>query len=153
MKVHHAMTKKPIYLRSRDKLHNAVKVFSKQDISGCPVVTGKKVVGVITRTDIITAIDPHAKIIKDIDLLALVNASIHDPRFENMRSSIRKTMSMSVSAFMNKDVITVGYDEDIYNAARIMNEKDISMLPVVRNEKLIGVLTRTDVIRVLEKLS
>ncbi len=153
MQVHHAMTKKPTLLRSNDTLSMAVKVFAENDISGCPVLSGKRVAGIITRTDIVNAIDPHSKIIKDIDLLCLVEAALKDPRFENMKKSIKKTMNMPVNRFMKKRVFVVDSDEDIYNAAKIMNEKDISMLPVVKDQKLIGVLTRTDIIRILEKLS
>ena len=152
MLVHRAMAKKPVYLNSKDTLSMAVKTFAKNDISGCPVLSNKKVVGVITRTDILNAIDPHSRIIKDIDLLSLVTASLKDNSFDNMKRSINKTMKMRVGKFMKKEVIVINYDEDLYNAARIINEKDISMLPVVKDEKLIGILTRTDVIRVLEKI-
>ena len=152
MQVHQVMTTSPTFLRSRDRLNKAVKLLIDLNINGCPVLSGKRVVGMITQTDIINAIDPHARIIKDIDLLSLVEATLKDPRFENMKKSISKTMKMPVGKFMNRKIIAVDHEEDIYNAARLINENDISMLPVVKNQKLVGILTRTDIVKVLEKL-
>ena len=152
MKVQKAMAKKPLYLKNNDTLSYAVKVFSKNDISGCPVIFKKRVVGIITRTDIINAIDPHSRIIKDIDLIALVDATLKDSRFENMKRSIKKTMAMPIDRFMNKKVVCIEENDDVYNAARLMNKRDISILPVVRDRKLVGVLTRTDIIRILHRL-
>lgn len=152
MLVKHAMTKKPVYLKNRTSLRNAAKTFIEKDVSGCPVLSGKKVVGVLTRTDVINAIDPHSRIIKDIDLIALVDATLKDSRFENMKRSIKKTMAMPIDRFMNKNAVCIEEKDDVYNAARLMNEKDISILPVVKDRKLIGVLTRTDIIRLLHRV-
>jgi CBS domain-containing membrane protein len=48
---------------------------------------------------------------------------------------------------MTEDVITIAPGTTIKDAARIMIDKKIGCLPVVENEKLIGLLTETDILR------
>ena len=56
---------------------------------------------------------------------------------------------LTVGMIMAKTVISVSPDTTIERAARTMQEKVISSLPVVDDGKLVGILTRTDVMGVL----
>ncbi len=51
-----------------------------------------------------------------------------------------------VKAFMSRSVITIGPGAQPSDAARIMIEKDLGYLPVVEDDKLIGIVTRTDIL-------
>jgi acetoin utilization protein AcuB len=51
----------------------------------------------------------------------------------------------TVNEWMSKSVITVGPDTPIGDAHQLMKEKKIRRLPVVKNEKLIGIVTIGDV--------
>ena len=51
-----------------------------------------------------------------------------------------------VKAFMARDITTIGPGDSPSLAARIMIEKDIGHLPVVQDEKMIGIVTRTDIL-------
>ncbi len=51
-----------------------------------------------------------------------------------------------VKAFMARDIKTIGPGDSPSLAARIMIEKDIGHLPVVQDEKMIGIVTRTDIL-------
>ena len=48
---------------------------------------------------------------------------------------------------MTKPAITITADAAVSDAARLMIEKKIGCLPVVENEKLIGLITETDILR------
>ncbi len=62
---------------------------------------------------------------------------------------IRKPTQLKapVKAFMAQGVVTVSPEEDIQEAARMLVKHDIGRLPVVRAGRLIGILTRSDVMR------
>ena len=152
MRVADVMTKKAVAVRRTDTLRKAARTLAQHRISGCPVVSGSRLVGVITKTDIVRAIDPHARIVKERDLLALVSATLKDPRFDAMQRPIAKALELSVKTFMNEHVISIAADDDIYDAAKLMNAKDIEMLPVVADNRLVGVLTRSDIVKMLGKL-
>lgn len=51
-----------------------------------------------------------------------------------------------VKAFMSRSVITISPGDQPSDAARIMIEKDLGYLPVVEDGKLIGIVTRTDIL-------
>ncbi len=51
-----------------------------------------------------------------------------------------------VKAFMARDIITIAPGASPSVAARIMIEKDVGYLPVVENSKVIGIVTRTDIL-------
>jgi CBS domain-containing protein len=55
--------------------------------------------------------------------------------------------TVAVKKIMVKKVITVSPDADIKDAGRIMLEKKIGCLPVVENDKLVGLITETDILK------
>lgn len=48
--------------------------------------------------------------------------------------------------FMNKDVIYFKPDDTIFDAAKVFSEKNISGAPVVENEKVVGVVSESDIV-------
>jgi acetoin utilization protein AcuB len=53
---------------------------------------------------------------------------------------------------MAKEVITVTEDTPIEEAARIMADKKIGALPVMKGEKLVGIITETNLFRIFLEL-
>ncbi|MBU1564854.1 MAG: CBS domain-containing protein [Proteobacteria bacterium] len=51
-----------------------------------------------------------------------------------------------VKAFMSRNIFSIGPGDSPSVAARIMIEKDVGHLPVVQDDKLIGIVTRTDIL-------
>lgn len=148
------MTKNPVTVTPNDRLKKVLNVLSKNKISGCPVVNrDKNVLGVITQTDILNSIDVHSKIHKSgNDMFSLVLAVIKSERYDDLKKMIKKVMEMPVKNFMKKKVVTAGIYDDIYKAAKLMNRHDIDRLLVTNDRKLVGIITRWDIIRALEKL-
>ncbi len=58
-----------------------------------------------------------------------------------------------VSEVMSKNVITIGKNDTIENAAELMAEKKIKRLPVVDKGELIGIITATDVLAHCEDIT
>ncbi len=52
-----------------------------------------------------------------------------------------------ISLLMERDVLTIGPDEDIEEAARILVENNIHRLPVIEGNKLVGIVTPTDLLK------
>ncbi|MCX6748724.1 MAG: CBS domain-containing protein [Candidatus Pacearchaeota archaeon] len=55
-------------------------------------------------------------------------------------------LDSKISSVMTKNVVTIDQEESVDNAARTMRDNKIKRLPVVKNEKLAGIITATDVI-------
>ena len=61
--------------------------------------------------------------------------------------------SQKVASTMSRDVITIDENESIDNAAIIMSENNIRKLPVVSDEKVVGIVTATDIIKNSDSLN
>ena len=153
MLVKNMMSKSPIALKPSCTLKDVLDTLAKNKISGCPVTDAKNsVVGVITQSDILKIIDVHSKIQTPDDLFSLVLAVIHTEKYDGLKDTIKQILNLKIKDFMSKDVVVIRHDEDLYKAARLMNSYDIDRLPVVKNDKLVGIITRWDIIRALEQL-
>ena len=60
--------------------------------------------------------------------------------------------SSKISGVMSKNVVTIKPDETLEYAARVMRKNGIKRLPVVDNNKLVGIITITDLIANSEEL-
>jgi tRNA nucleotidyltransferase (CCA-adding enzyme) len=55
-----------------------------------------------------------------------------------------KHMQSPVKAFMTRNVVTISHDKSIIEAARLMIKHDIGRIPVIKKDKIVGIITRTD---------
>jgi len=67
-------------------------------------------------------------------------------RFE---SELKKAVAADVRAVMTADPVTVQASATLEDAATLLVEKDVSRLPVMDGEKLIGVVSKSDIVRSL----
>ena len=127
MQVKDVMTKKPFVLGPNDKLKHVIKTIADNRISGCPIVNNKKkVLGLITQTDVLKLIDVHSGVQRPgSDMFSLVLAVIKSDQYDALKGTIKKVLNMDVKNIMNKKVVTINADEDVYNAAKLMNKNDI----------------------------
>lgn len=70
---------------------------------------------------------------------------LESPR--KFREEFKKFIAVDVQDLMTKRVITVDPDTSIDEIATLMVEKDINRIPVIEDDKLIGIVTRADVIK------
>ncbi|HEY3421802.1 MAG TPA: CBS domain-containing protein, partial [Methanocellaceae archaeon] len=56
---------------------------------------------------------------------------------------------MKVSDIMTKDVVACKPSDPIESVVKLMSEKDISGVPVVDGDKLVGIVTEADIMRML----
>jgi acetoin utilization protein AcuB len=54
---------------------------------------------------------------------------------------------LCVGDLVQKEMITVGPEDDLATAAHLMIKNEISGIPVVNNEKLVGIITKFDVVK------
>jgi CBS domain-containing protein len=120
MDVKDVMVKEVITVNPDTKIRDAVELMNKNEI-GCLVVTRKgKPVGIMTERDVLKKIVCQSK----------------DP--EQTR----------VSEIMSKPLIVGRVDMDWREAAKLMLDRNIKKLPILDGEKLVGLVTLTDIARV-----
>jgi acetoin utilization protein AcuB len=101
----------------------------------------------------IPVVDKHGNLVGIITELQLLKASPSDATtldaFE-MRGMMEK---VKIESLMSRQVITVSEDTPIEEAARIMAEKKIGGLPVVKDGKVVGIITETDLFKIFLELT
>jgi len=150
MKVSEIMTSKPVTVSPGDTLAGVVGLMAKHKISGVPVVSRNKLVSVVTQTDVIKAIDVYKKVNKN-SLSFEVVLGLLDSRDKKMKTAIGRMLKTKVGELKRKKLVSVDVDEDLYKSAALINMHGIDRLPVTKNGRLVGIITKTDLILAIEK--
>ena len=58
--------------------------------------------------------------------------------------------AMQVRDIMTREIITLPPEAPVIDALRIMSAKDIGRIPVVADGRILGIVTRTDILKVTE---
>ena len=70
---------------------------------------------------------------------------------ERYNEDFKKLLAQTASDIMTEDLITVKEDTDISEVARLMLNNNIKQIPVVDGSKLIGIVSRADIVKLLLK--
>lgn len=144
MKVKDVMIKKVITVKSGQSLAEVARVLVKNNISGAPVVDKKGwLIGMLSEKDLFYALYPDVKdILRDIKLWL---------GKEKIKYRVAAKRGLRVDGLMTKKVISVSEDDEILGAGSLMLRYKIHRLPVVKNKKLVGIVSRRDIFRNLLK--
>lgn len=154
--VEDAMQGNVIKFKDVDTISYVSGVLRENKISGAPIVDDdNKVIGIISEGDIMRLIEVHSPNLNLIlpapfDLVELpVRMRLE---LDELSEGVAKAASVMVGEIMTKEVVTIKKDASISDAAAVMDSHDINRLPVVdENDKLIGIVTRGDIIGALGK--
>lgn len=125
------MTKNVITLKLSDDLTKAEELFKKNKIRHIPVVSGSKIIGMLSYTDLL-----RISFVDAVD----DDADIVDTTVYNM---------FTVEQVMAKKVVSVSPETTIKEAAEILSHNEFHALPVCEGCLLVGILTTTDLIKYL----
>lgn len=70
---------------------------------------------------------------------------LDDP--EDFKEELKKAIAVKVEDVMTVNPITVSEDTTIEEIATIMSESGVNRLPVIRENKLVGIVSRADIVR------
>jgi PAS domain S-box-containing protein len=99
----------------------AAKLMSENNISCVVVVNNETIAGILTETDLLRKIPDQNK------------------NFDEIR----------ISEIMSSPIIGIAPELSVLEVSRIMKERNIRRLPVIENNQLVGIITQTDLVRVL----
>ena len=134
MLVHERMSKNPITITEDTPINQALKLMRDEKVRRLPVLNKKgELVGIVSERDLLYASPSPA-----------TSLSIHELHY-----LISKIM---VGEIMTRDVITVSEYTPLEEAARIMADNKIGGLPVMRDGKLIGIITESDLFRIFTEI-
>jgi CBS domain-containing protein len=152
MLVKDAMTKEPVVCTAQTTLREAVGLMRKHHIGGLPVLEGPELVGIITESDLISLLESE-RISDDLWLpspFEIIEIPIREYiNWEKTKHALTNIGDMPVKKVMTHKVITATEEMEIEEAAALMLKEEISRLPVIRGKKVVGILTRADIINAI----
>ena len=124
------MTPNPITIDVKTTLPDAHKLMKESHIRRLPVVDHGKLVGIVTIGDVREASPSDATSLSIFELNYLL-------------------AQLTVDKIMTRDPLTIQPGANIREAARLMLEHKIGGLPVMQDDTLVGIITESDIFRVL----
>jgi len=149
MKVRDIMNVKLITVQADDPVSAASRLLRENKISGMPVLDGERLVGIVSESDLLRLLSveeesgglwlPSPFEVFEVPFRDLV-------KWERMRTSVEEIPGKKVADVMSRNLHDVGQDDSVEEAARIMTRHRINRLPVVEEGRLVGIVTRGDII-------
>lgn len=133
MIVKEVMRTNVICASSDTKATEVKNMMTENNVSKLPVVDNGKLVGIVTKNDLLKAEPSSATTLDMFEISYLLS-------------------KLTVKKIMNTKVISVGPNEVVEEAARIMVDNKISCLPVVDDDALIGIITKSDLFHMFTEM-
>lgn len=109
------MTADPVCVSEGDSIREVARIMAREDTGVVPVVDGKKIIGMITDRDIVV------RLVAD-------GGQLNRP----------------VSEIVTGDVVCASPDMSTHEAANLMSEHQVRRLPVVENDRIVGIVSLGD---------
>jgi CBS domain-containing protein len=147
MLVKDIMTKKVITVNPTMNIRTLAQLLVKKNISGAPVVDKKGNLLGIVREEGVMFQDKKVHLPTFVTLFGGF-LSFGTKRFEE---EVKKIVASRASDIMEKDIVTISRDAKVEDVATLMIEKGSFYVAVVDKEKLIGVVTKKDIVRAIAR--
>jgi len=122
------MTPSPVTASPDDLLGEALRLMKEHSIRRLPVISKGKIAGLVTEQDLMKASPSSATSLSVWE----INYLFH---------------KIKIKDIMTKEIFTVTPDTILEKAALIMQEKQISTLPVLDKGRLVGIITESDIFK------
>ena len=138
MKVKELMQTNVFTVTPDDKVDRVFFLIHYEKIRHLPVVEKSRVVGIVSDRDLYKALGPRTR--------SRVVAK------DDAKTSLY-VIPKRVKHMMRRGVLTIAPEANVAEAASLMSRRKIGALPVVKRHKLVGILTSTDLLRAVAKIS
>lgn len=135
------MTPNVITVTPQTEVREIVELMIKNRISALPVVDGEnRVIGMVSEGDLMRRVENQTDRRDSWWLTALFSAS-------NDAASYIKSRGRRAEDVMTRDVLTITEDTPLYKIAQLLEKNHIKRVPVVSNGKLVGIVSRSNLLQ------
>jgi len=134
------MTKDVATIGPDATVRDAARLMVERGVSGLPVVDEGRVIGILSEGDLVRRTELGTETSGAWWLVALADGAARD---------YRKTHAISVRDVMSRPVFGVRPSASLREIAKLMAERHIKRVPVLEGGRLLGIVTRADLVREL----
>jgi CBS domain-containing protein len=148
MKVREIMTANVAVAAPDTSVNQIARLLDGGSLTGVPVVDAQgRVVGIVTELDLIVRnvrLEPPAFFQLLDGRIPLETPGHYKKRLQHMLGTLARDV-------MTDKVLTIGPDEDVEELAELMVKKRVNPVPVVEGGRLVGIVSRADIIRMMAR--
>jgi CBS domain-containing protein len=127
-------------------VYRIARLMSAHDISGVPVVDDRnRVLGVVTELDMIV----RNTRFKVPNFIMILDSIIYLETPKHFEERLQHMLGVTAQEIMSAPAVTIAPDATIEALAELMVGRRMNPLPVVKGERLIGIISRSDIIRLM----
>jgi CBS domain-containing protein len=148
--VREIMDVKPVTVLPETSVQEVVATFRDHGLPGVAVVEpDDTLVGIVTERDLILPDDDQDGYLHIPHYINLFGGTVFLESLTRFQDRLRKAFAANAADMMTRDPDTVSPDTTVRDAARLVHETGHNRLPVVEDGKLVGVVTRVDLLGAL----
>ncbi len=150
MKVRDVMSKDPVTLKPTASLREAAITLADESVGGCPVVDDQnRMIGMLSEVDILEALKTQHKELRMLmpPEITFGISFVEIIKEREALAAFKEVESKLVRDIMTKEVHAVAPNDNVERAIQVMVQHKVHRIPVVEGGKLVGILTRGDVLR------
>ena len=146
MKAMDVMVRDVVTVTPSDKISDAIRLLAEHDVSALPVVNhDKTVVGIISEADLLHREEIGTEKQRSWWLEAMTPAT-------TLAAEFAKSHGRRVEEIMSTDIISASEDTPLGEIATLLEKHRIKRLPILRDGKLVGIVSRSNLIQALASL-
>lgn len=154
MQIKDIMNRDVVFCGPEDTVRETAKLLKEKNISGAPVLEDGKLVGVVSEGDLLKflVLPEHGGLwlpspfeVIEVPIRELLS-------WEDTKKVLSDVGSKTVREIMEDDVYTVSPETSVEDASELMVRHRINRLPVMEGDRMVGIVTRGDIIQGLAKL-
>lgn len=140
------MTADPITVARDLSVTDAARIMVEKKVGALPVMEAEKLIGLVTEGDLIMR---DVKVEFPTYLHLLDGFIMYPPATARFESELKKAVGATVEDVMTSDPVVTQADTPLGDVATLMVERDVSRLPVLDGERLVGIISKSDIVRSL----
>lgn len=146
MKAKDIMQTAVVTVKPEATIEEIAKILVENNISGVPVVDDLgNVIGIVSEGDLLyKEVSPRVP-----DVVNVLGAMIYYNGITQYNDEVKKLMARTAKEIMTTKVIAVDEDTDLSKIGKMMIEYKIKRVPVIKDWKLVGIVSRADMIKTL----
>jgi CBS domain-containing protein len=154
MKVKDVMNPEVVFCTPDNTIREAAKILKENDISGAPVLDGEELVGIISEADLLKLlIIPERGELWLPSPFEVIEVPIRELLgWEDTKKMLSDVGLTKIEEIMTKEVHTIPSEASVEEASEHMIRHKINRLPVTEDGRVVGIITRGDIIQGLAKL-
>ena len=146
LKAKDIMTREIITVSPETDIANAARILLEKRINGLPVVDAfGRLVGILCQSDLVA----QQKSIPIPSVFTLLESFIPLTSIKRIDKEVEKIAALTVKQAMTANPVTVSPETDIEDVAKLMVDNKYHTLPVMKGDKVVGVVGKEDVLRTL----